>query len=37
MTFDQLKEYNTRNLFLEKSIPKYGREASPRLFYKNKN
>ena len=30
--FGQLIEYNTRNIFLEKSCTKYGGEASPRPF-----
>ena len=30
--FGQLIEYNTRNIFLEKSCTKCGGEASPRLF-----
>ena len=34
MKFSQLKEYNMRNIFLEKSYKKCGREASPRPFYK---
>ena len=34
MKFTQLKEYNMRNIFLEKSYKKCGREASPRPFYK---
>ena len=32
--FDQLIEYNMRNVFLEISDTKYGGRASPRLFYK---
>ena len=32
--FDQLIEYNTRNIFLEKSYTKYVGEASPKPFYK---
>ena len=32
--FVQLIEYNTRNIFLEKSYTKYGGETSPRpLFF----
>ena len=30
----QLIEYNTRNIFLEKSYTKYGGETSPRPFSK---
>ena len=30
--FGQLIEYNTRNIFLEKSCTKCGEEASPRPF-----
>ena len=32
--FDQLIEYNIRNIFLEKSYTKLGREAIPRPFSK---
>ena len=32
MKFGQLTEYNMRNIFIEKSYTKYGREASPRPF-----
>ena len=32
MKFSQLIEYNTRNIFLEKSYTKCGRETSPRPF-----
>ena len=32
MTFGQLIEYNTRNIFLEKSSAKCGGETSPRPF-----
>ena len=32
MKFDQLKECNLRNIFLEKSNIKCGRETSPRPF-----
>ena len=35
MNFGQLIEYNIRNNFFKKSYTKWGREASPRLFYKN--
>ena len=35
--FGQLIEYNMRNIFLEKSYGKYGRETSPRPFLKNQN
>ena len=34
MKFDDLIEYNLRNIFLEKSYTKYGGKASPRPFYK---
>ena len=34
MKFDQLIEYNIRNIFLEKSYTKSSGEASPRPFYK---
>ena len=34
MKFGQLIENSMRNLFLEKSYPKCGEEASPRQFYK---
>ena len=30
--FDQLIEYNMRNIFLQKSYTKYGTETSPRPF-----
>ena len=33
MKFGQLIEYNTRNIFLEKSYTKLGGETSPRPFY----
>ena len=32
MKFGQLIEYNMRNIFLEKSYTKCGRETSPRPF-----
>ena len=32
MEFDQLKEYNIRNIFLKKTCTKCGGENSPRLF-----
>ena len=32
MKFGQLTEYNTRNIFLEKSYTKSGRETIPRPF-----
>ena len=32
MKFGQLIEYNTRNIFLEKSYTKCGGEISPRPF-----
>ena len=34
MKFGQLIKYNMRNIFLEKSYTKYGREFIPRLFSK---
>ena len=34
MKFDQLIEYNTRNIFREKSYTKCGREIIPRPFSK---
>ena len=34
MNFGQLIEYNTRNIFLEKSYSKYGGETSPRPLSK---
>ena len=34
MTFGELIEYNFRNIFLEKSYTKYGRETIPRPFFK---
>ena len=33
MKFIQLKEYDIRNISLQKSYTKWGREASPRPFY----
>ena len=30
--FGQIVEYNMRNIFIEKSYPKYGRETIARLF-----
>ena len=35
MKFGQSIEYNMRNIFVEKSYTKYGREAIPRPFSKN--
>ena len=32
MTFDQLIEYNLRNIFLKKSYTKFCEESSPRPF-----
>ena len=32
MKFDQLIDYNVRNIFLEKSYTKYDGETSPRPF-----
>ena len=37
MKFGQLIEYNMRTILLEISYAKYGREASPRPFYKKSN
>ena len=37
INFGQLIEYNMRNIFLGESYTNCGREASPRLFYKNQN
>ena len=37
MEFGQLVECNTRNIFLEKSYTKCGRELIPNPFLKNKN
>ena len=34
MKFDQLVEYNMRNIFLEKSYTKWGGEGSLRSIYK---
>ena len=34
MKFDQLIEYNMRNIFLEKPSTIYGGETSPRAFFK---
>ena len=34
MTFSQLKGYNMRKIFLEKSNTEYGGEAIPRPFSK---
>ena len=34
MKFDQLMEYNMRNILLKKSYPKYDEEAIPRFFFK---
>ena len=33
MKFSQFTKYNMRNIFLEKSNTKCGRETSPRPFY----
>ena len=33
MKFGQLIEYNTKNIYLQKSYTKCGEEASPRPFY----
>ena len=32
MKFGQLREYNMKNIFLEKPYTKYGGETSPRPF-----
>ena len=37
MKFGQLIEYNTRDIFIEKSNTKYGRESIPRAFSKRLN
>ena len=37
MKFDQLIEYNMRNISLEKSYIKCGEETIPRPFLKNQN
>ena len=34
--FGQLIECKIRNIYFEKSYTKYGGEASPRAFYKNR-
>ena len=34
MEFGQSTKYNIENIFFEKLYLKYGRGASPRLFYK---
>ena len=34
MKLGQIIDRNTRNIFIEKSYSKCGREASPRLLYK---
>ena len=34
MKFGQLIEYNMKNIFLEKSYSKYGKETMPRPFSK---
>ena len=33
MKFCQLREYNMKNIFLEKLLTKYDGETSPRPFY----
>ena len=35
MNFNQLIEYNMRNIFLKKSSTKFGEETSPRPFSEN--
>ena len=35
MKFGQFLEYDMRNIFPEKSCPKYGGETSPRPFFKD--
>ena len=37
MKFGQLKEYNLRNIFVEKSYTKYAGEAIPRPLSKKKS
>ena len=37
MIFGLIKEYNMRNIFLEKSYTKFGGETTPRHFSKNQN
>ena len=37
MKFDELIEYNMKNIFLERSCTKCRGEATPRLFSKNQN
>ena len=37
MIFNQLTEYNMRNVFLEISNTKYDGETTPRPFSKNQN
>ena len=37
MEFDQLIEHNLRNIFLEKSYTKCGRETIPKPFFLKKN
>ena len=37
MKFGQLTEYSMRNIFLEESYTKCGKETIPRLFLKNQN
>ena len=37
MTFGQLKEYNMRNIILEKLYTKYGGELIPGSFLENQN
>ena len=32
MKFGQLIDFNIRNIFLEKSYTKWGRETTPRVF-----
>ena len=36
MKFNQLIEYNIRNIFIEKSFLKYGGDYSHTIFYKIK-
>ena len=37
MKFNQLIQYNMRNIFIEKSFTKCAEEIIPRLYLKNQN
>ena len=37
MKFDQLIEYDMKNIFIEKLHTKYGRKTNPDPFVKNQN